>query len=221
MLSFLISASWKASWKVAAPVVGAGLAVVALAGCVHHARTQSAYPERPPHCNLRIFHGVVPRGIYYDDLGQADAGCYLETTRTECLRQLHAQACKMGGDIIYELPEEPTRPEWREYHYKGLVAHSRPLKKEDIEEGRAPENAKVEDGHVHGSAARDATNESAAAHGKENAAAAPDAGVESVGENAMPSTAPAEAPDAPVIPLGHAKGEMAPATLPPPKASQP
>jgi len=114
-----------------------------LASCVHHARRNPSFPERPSNCELRIFHGPVPRGVYFDDLGPADAGCYIETPRQECMRQLRAEACRMGGDIIYDLPEKPTRPEWREYHFKGSVGHTRPLRQSDIDEGRAPPDAKL------------------------------------------------------------------------------
>jgi len=117
--------------------------LVAASSCVRHARQTTAYPSRGPGCSLTIFNGPVPRGVYYDDIGPVDAGCYLETTRTECMRQLRAEACKMGGDIVYDVPEKPLRPEWREYHYKGIVAHTRALKQSDIDEGRAPADAKI------------------------------------------------------------------------------
>lgn len=173
---------------------GVVMGLVGGAGCVRHARQTTAYPSRAPGCSLRIINGPVPRGVYYDDIGPVDAGCYLETTRTECMRQLRAEACKMGGDIVYDVPEKPIRPEWREYHYKGTVAHTRPLNQSDIDEGRAPADAKL--GSSSTAPAGDGKGDSPPAG---ESPEAPPSSSETAADAAVVNESQ---PNAPVVPLG-------------------
>ncbi|MES1206597.1 MAG: hypothetical protein ABUS79_11735, partial [Pseudomonadota bacterium] len=43
----------------------------------------------------------------------------------QCLRRFRAEACRMGGDIVYALPAEPLRPREQAITYRGRVAHTR------------------------------------------------------------------------------------------------
>ena len=39
--------------------------------------------------------------------------------------RLRAEVCRMGGDIIYQLPRKPWRPVDQAMGYRGKVAHTR------------------------------------------------------------------------------------------------
>jgi len=89
------------------------------------------YPARAPGCKIALFHTptpTVPSG--WDDLGVAEVGCYLDDGENQCLQKLRAEACRMGGDVIYNVPKKPLRPEERAMVFRGTVAHTRPTEKE-------------------------------------------------------------------------------------------
>lgn len=55
----------------------------------------------------------------------AEIGCYIDDGPSTCLQRLRAEGCRMGGDIIYDVPKRPSRPTERALVYRGHVAHSR------------------------------------------------------------------------------------------------
>jgi hypothetical protein len=86
---------------------------------------RTKYPRRPPGCALAIYRTPVPGVPEWDDLGIAETSCHLNTPIPECLRRLYAEACRMGGDIIYNIPRRPRRPHEQVMVFRGQVAHSR------------------------------------------------------------------------------------------------
>lgn len=99
--------------------------VAPVLACASGASTPSRYPHRPPGCELAVFHTPVPGVALWDDLGVAEAACHISTPEAECMRALKAEACRMGGDIIYNVPRKPFRPQDQALLYRGQVAHSR------------------------------------------------------------------------------------------------
>jgi hypothetical protein len=99
-------------------------AVGLLASCGGAAKTDSRYPARPEGCEVKIFHGKVA-GITYDDIGRVDAICGNDLGTEECLKELKNQTCKLGGDIVYDVPDEPQKPSPDKMRYTGRVAHTR------------------------------------------------------------------------------------------------
>ena len=96
--------------------------------------TAARYPRRPAGCELAVYHTPVPGVPVWDDLGVAEANCHISSTAVECIRMLKAEACRMGGDIIYNVPRKPFRPRDQVLQYRGQVAHTRagaPKKDED------------------------------------------------------------------------------------------
>lgn len=83
------------------------------------------YPRRAPGCQLSMFYTAVPGVPAWDDLGVAEANCHISDSQTECLRLLRAEACRMGGDIIYNVPRRPYRPRDQVVQYRAQVAHTR------------------------------------------------------------------------------------------------
>jgi hypothetical protein len=82
------------------------------------------YPRRAPGCDLAVYHTPVPGVAAWDDLGLAEATCNINDSPGECLRLLKAEACRMGGDIIYNLPRKPYRPRDQVLQYRAQVAHT-------------------------------------------------------------------------------------------------
>ena len=52
----------------------------------------------------------------------AEVGCYLDESEITCLGRLRTEACRMGGDIIYNVPKKALRPVERGMVYR---AHGR------------------------------------------------------------------------------------------------
>ena len=88
------------------------------------------YPPRPNGCKIRVFHTAAPDVQEWDDLGVAHVDCYLDVGAVQCLKKLRMEACRMGGDIIYDVPKKPLRPTDQGMVYTGHVAHTK-LKPQD------------------------------------------------------------------------------------------
>lgn len=84
------------------------------------------YPRRAPNCDLAIFNEPVPTGVAgWDDLGVAEVACHINTAYPQCFDRLRTEACRMGGDIIYNIPKKPFRPRDEVVVLRGQVAHTR------------------------------------------------------------------------------------------------
>ena len=94
------------------------------------------YPRRPPGCALAIYH-QLPAGAW-DDIGLAEVDCYIDEGEIACLSRLRTAACKMGGDIIYNVPKKALRPYERAMVYRAMVAHTREKQKKE-EDAPAPD----------------------------------------------------------------------------------
>lgn len=89
------------------------------------------YPPRPGGCKVRVFHTPAPGVKEWDDLGVAHVDCPLDVGTVQCLKKLRMEACRMGGDILYDVPKKPLRPTEQGMVYTGHVAHT----KERVEDG--------------------------------------------------------------------------------------
>ena len=88
-----------------------GLALVSCGG----PKIDSHYPPRPENCDVKLFHDNGAVGMFYEgDIG-----------REQCLVELKKQTCKLGGDIVYDVPDEPLKPAPDKLRYTGRVAHTR------------------------------------------------------------------------------------------------
>jgi hypothetical protein len=114
----------------AALVATAAFAVAVLSTCASSPRVVEGeggrkYPSRRPGCELRIYGTSVPPVAAWDDLGVAEAACHINTGLATCIQALKAEACRMGGDIIYNVPRRPYRPRDQVMVFRGQVAHTR------------------------------------------------------------------------------------------------
>jgi hypothetical protein len=89
-----------------------------------HNPNAGKYPPRPSGCKLRVFHGV-PDVKEWDDLGVAHVDCQLDVGRVQCLQRLKMEACRLGADILYDVPNKPLRPTDQGMVYTGHVAHTK------------------------------------------------------------------------------------------------
>ena len=104
------------------------------AACSGSSGRDARYPRRRPGCELAVYHGL-PTGAW-DDIGAAEVGCYIDESEITCLGRLRVEACRMGGDIIYNVPKRALRPMERGMIYRARVAHTRDAKK--VDDGPAP-----------------------------------------------------------------------------------
>jgi hypothetical protein len=88
------------------------------------AKTDPRYPPLPEGCDVKVFRGKVT-GLVYDDIGRVDSICGNDIGREQCLLELKNQTCKLGGDIVYDVPDEPEKPSPDKMRYTGRVAHTR------------------------------------------------------------------------------------------------
>ncbi len=82
------------------------------------------YPPRPSGCKVRVFRGP-PDVKEWDDLGVAHVDCYLDVGTVQCLQKLRMEACRQGGDMIYDVPKKPLRPTDQGMVFTGHVAHTK------------------------------------------------------------------------------------------------
>jgi len=106
---------------------------LALATCATGEKTSAKYPRRPARCAIAIIHQPVPPVPEWDDLGIAEASCFLEEGAGTCLQRLKAEGCRMGGDMIYDVPKRAGRPTERALTYSGHVAHTKTTVKPNAE----------------------------------------------------------------------------------------
>ena len=95
--------------------------------CATTSRSGNAakYPPRPSGCKVHVFHSPAPDVKEWDDLGVAHVDCYLDVGAVQCLKKLRMEACRMGGDLLYDVPKKPLRPTDQGMVYTGHVAHTR------------------------------------------------------------------------------------------------
>ena len=83
------------------------------------------YPSRRPGCELQLFRSPTPQiAGGWDDIGVAEAACYLDESEVACLHRLRVEACRMGGDIVYAIPRRAFRPAERAMVIRAMVAHT-------------------------------------------------------------------------------------------------
>jgi hypothetical protein len=100
------------------------LLALSFAACAGGPKTDPRYPPRPEGCDVKMFHGKVA-GVLYDDIGHVDSICSTDMAGNPCIVELKNQACKLGGNIVYDVPYEPIKPSPDKVRFTGHVAHTR------------------------------------------------------------------------------------------------
>ena len=101
------------------------------------------YPRRPAGCDISVYHTAVPGAEVWDDLGIAEVGCHVTMPMGQCLAMLKAEGCRLGGDMLYNVPRTPLRPSDQVMVLRGQVAHTRAgrAKKKDDDDLPPPASA--------------------------------------------------------------------------------
>lgn len=86
---------------------------------------RSKYPRRASGCDIAVYHTAIPGAEVWDDLGIAEVGCHVSLPMGQCLAMLKAEGCRLGGDMLYNVPRSPLRPSDQVMVLRGQVAHTR------------------------------------------------------------------------------------------------
>jgi hypothetical protein len=83
-----------------------GLALVFFAACGGGGKeVASKYPPQPEGCPVQLVKGTP--SVPTDNIGVVTATCGAEAPAEQCLRELQDQACKLGADILWGVPDGP------------------------------------------------------------------------------------------------------------------
>jgi hypothetical protein len=58
-----------------------------------------------------------------DNLGPVMASCSPDVSDADCVRQLQDEACKLGGDVVWGVPDKPTQDGGKNLWF-GRAAHT-------------------------------------------------------------------------------------------------
>ena len=95
--------------------------VLVLAGCPS-APENAKYPAQPEGCAVKTFPEEPPMST--DNIGPVSASCDMSVSNEDCLRTLMDQTCKLGGDVVWGIGDEPSTKGGKK-HYEGRAAHTR------------------------------------------------------------------------------------------------
>ena len=103
-------------------------AFAAFAPCIACGGAPSKFPARPEGCEVKTFSDA-PR-IQTENIGTVSSACDESVPDESCLRQLKDEACKLGGDVVWGVPDKPKLENGKK-RYSGRAAHTadRPAKK--------------------------------------------------------------------------------------------
>lgn len=82
------------------------LAGITLLGCTAD-RPQPSFPPSDPGCDVTVYRGALPEGVQVDPLHEVATSCGKDAADSDCIRSLQDEVCKLGGDVVYEVPKAP------------------------------------------------------------------------------------------------------------------
>lgn len=85
--------------------IAAAVAVAGLVAC-GGATPTSKLPARAEGCDVQSFRDA-PR-TQTENIGTVSAVCDESISDDDCLRQLKDEVCKVGGDVVWGVPDKPT-----------------------------------------------------------------------------------------------------------------
>ena len=87
-------------------------------------QTPSRWPARAEGCEVKIFHTPQPT-MAVDAIGTAQAVCDQDrVSEADCTRELKDQACKIGADVLWDVPFQPTY-EYGKQLWSGRAGHTK------------------------------------------------------------------------------------------------
>lgn len=102
-------------------VLPISLAVAVLA-CGSTPKDPGRYPPRPEGCDVTVYPDAPT--VATDNIGSVQARCGDDISDADCLRTLKDQACKLGADVVWGVPEKPSL-ELGKKKLSGRAAHTK------------------------------------------------------------------------------------------------
>ncbi len=80
--------------------------VASLVACGSAPKDPGKYPPRAEGCEVTVYPDAPT--LETDNIGTATATCGDDISDADCLRTLKDQACKLGADVLWGVPDKPT-----------------------------------------------------------------------------------------------------------------
>ncbi|HQP34440.1 MAG TPA: hypothetical protein PLI95_04665 [Polyangiaceae bacterium] len=84
-----------------------GLLAMLLSGCGASGGSGAASGSNPDGCQVELLPVEEPSFVY-ENLGEVQMECHVDTGREACIARLKQNACVLGGDIAFNLQESST-----------------------------------------------------------------------------------------------------------------
>jgi hypothetical protein len=104
------------------------LFLATLAACGGTPKTDPRYPPREPGCAVKVYKGEVPSSTRKHDIGRVEAICTTDVSESDCMRTLMDEVCKLGGDIVWDVPQIPEQPTPDKLRWVACAAHTKASK---------------------------------------------------------------------------------------------
>lgn len=72
----------------------------------------SKYPARPAGCEVAVIRDGAPP-YPTENIGPVSSSCSNLVSAEDCLRELQDQVCKLGGDVVWQVPDKPRAQDER------------------------------------------------------------------------------------------------------------
>jgi hypothetical protein len=105
-----------------APLAVCALALAFVSACGGAKAPDSRYPARKEGCDVKLFHDAPTMST--DNIGPVMASCSPDVADGDCVRQLQDEACKLGGDVVWGVPDKPTMDGGKNLWF-GRAAHTK------------------------------------------------------------------------------------------------
>lgn len=80
--------------------------VLVASACGAEAKPPGRYPPQKEGCEVAVFADTPTTPT--DNIGTVNAVCGDDVSDADCLRTLKDQACKLGADVVWGVPDKPT-----------------------------------------------------------------------------------------------------------------
>ena len=101
------------------PVTLVPLVVLAAAGCADPPPPKM--PAKAKGCEVTVYRGAVPEGVNVTPLGEVVSDCGKNDADSDCIRALQNEVCKLGGNVVYEVPNAPEPVSDVMLRYEGIA----------------------------------------------------------------------------------------------------
>jgi hypothetical protein len=79
------------------------------------------FPPRPEGCAVKLMHEAPTEPT--TNIGPVHASCAADVSQADCLRTLEDQVCKLGGDLVWGVADQPRV--WGDRNmWEGRAAHT-------------------------------------------------------------------------------------------------